>query len=168
MNREKTKQSIKRLFDSFGKTNPNGDHVNAYLDWAKYYNSDLVDSVANTAIKYDDRFPSIARLNELAREEQPASSYMVDMGKEKCFNCNGTGLVPELLSPNKNNTINHINKMACNCSVGMNIKWTLPYFEKYPELQYKDRITKDSTRYDWIVDMVQRELNKALIEQNEK
>jgi hypothetical protein len=151
---EQSKQSLQRLFDSYGKTNPKQGYVNAYLEWAKDFNADLVERIVTTAVRNDDRFPTIARLNELAKEERPYFSYTINMGNEDCYYCNGTGLIPELCDPNDVTPVFHIRMMACKCSTGKNIKWTPAYFKKYINPQFKN---SNLIRYDWIVDQVKRE-----------
>ncbi len=134
------------------------DHVNAYLEWANDISVEELETIVKNAITHDDKFPTIARLNALLREEKYNNYKKTTRHQiENCFICDGTGLVPALYKPNRVSTVPFIQMLSCKCSTGIIIEWTDSYFEKFSELQFKDRINGSFQNYAQIVDQVKRE-----------
>ena len=143
MKRHDAKIVLKKLFDSFGKTSPTIPQVEVYIDWAEQYDDTVVNSTIDKMIKGSKRFPVIADLHEVARNER---SMIMDTSKH-CWYCGDTGLVPALYRPNELSTIPYTKYLACSCIRGeLMAKHTPSYFERFNEgLQFQDRITGDET-----------------------
>jgi hypothetical protein len=146
---------LKQMFVAFGK--PLVGHsmqkrLDLYKDWADNLSEWVLQDIVDKAINYDDRFPSIARMNILKQEVNKNRNTYSDPNAEECYPCGGTGYVPYLVSPDTDiyNTVYHIRNFACKCSKGdVHAKTTISfpvkvrrYFDDYDNLQYQDKRDK--------------------------
>jgi|TARA_B100001964_G_C14084871_1_gene532046 hypothetical protein len=144
MKRAEAKTVVRKLFESFGKSSPPVTQIETYLDWAEQYDVNVVTSTVEKLINGCKKFPVIAEMHEVARNER--ANYM-EYNYKHCWYCGDIGLIPALYRPNEHSTLPFTRYLACRCTRGdLMAKHTPRYFERFNDcLQFQDRIKGDET-----------------------
>tara|TARA_Y100000593_G_C4254574_1_gene308939 strand:- start:102 stop:617 length:516 start_codon:yes stop_codon:yes gene_type:complete len=149
----------------YGKLIMKKEIAKAYQDVWNNWNDTLFDRVFNFVEEGEmDRFPEPYQLKKLGIKLKQGiiKNYFNDR-QEKCYYCDDTGFVPELIQPEIYNGRWIINNMICKCSKGKlymgsgGVDVIRGYFDKYSVLQFEPQ---DDIDYAMIVYEKCIELNK--------
>ena len=174
-------QILKEMFIAFGRPiigNLHQKRLDAYKNWALKYTDNTVQLVVDKAINYEERFPTIARMNILMQQINANRTHYSDNSVQDCYMCESTGFLPYMEEPESDGEKDRysIYNYACKCSKGDRIsnpsnnfpKRIKKYFDFFDALQFKDK--KDNypshITYPLLVNMVTRENNQNIMKHN--
>ena len=154
-------EGLKRMFAAFGRK-PFKQQWDVYLEKANVYNDDVVLKAVEKIILYDDKLPSVAKLNREAKLLLSQNRKKSITGIDDCWFCQGTGYVPYLYSPNEKSQIWYTANMGCKCRAGR-IKPIRKYFQDNQKLQFEKEADKyPDMAYPQIIDKMKMLNNSEL------
>ena len=169
------------MFIAFGRPiigNLHQKRLDAYKNWALKYTDNTVQLVVDKAINYEERFPTIARMNILMQQINANRTHYSDNSVQDCYMCESTGFIPYMEEPEPGGEKDRysIYNYACKCSRGEIVsrptseftKRIKRYFDFFDELQLEDKKEKYPSHitYPLLVSMVTRENNQIIMKHN--
>jgi hypothetical protein len=149
---------IKRIFDAFGRRPTKGQLIE-YLDWADPISFETVLEIVNDLIASEEKFPSIAVLNNKLRNKNISANW-TGAPKENCWYCSSTGYIPIIYLPNQTSTIPFIRNFSCNCQAGVahqkrgaNFKETPRFFDDHNIIKFEN---ESKFEYPFLTENIQR------------
>tara|TARA_R100000963_G_C4636745_1_gene100751 strand:+ start:1115 stop:1612 length:498 start_codon:yes stop_codon:yes gene_type:complete len=155
-------KAILKLWNGFGR-NPQTkrDQFDLHMNWTKDKSSKAIEETVDFILNNEDTFPTISKLNTVYKTFE--KSTPIDYKTDKCFFCDGTGVLPYLYSPDGVHNTYHTRYSACRCSAGVSLK--LPSFFETKQPQF-DMYPK-GMNYTQFVEMKKTELNRSLHEKKQ-
>ena len=171
---------LKEMFVAFGKPIVGvlpQKRLDVYKNWAEKCDENQLKLLVDRAINYEERFPTIARMNVLLQQVNANKIHFSDSSVGSCYMCESTGFLPYMEEPKSDGEKDRysIYNYACKCSKGDRIsnpsnnfpKRIKKYFDFFDVLQFEDKRDKYPSHitYPLLVNMVTRENNQILLKQ---